>query len=56
MFRLPRETLVKTAIYNYMKELTEIFVNENYFLYDKSNFIKQIFVTEIKNYYYLWFY
>ena len=48
MFRLPRETLVKTAIYNYMKELTEIFVNENYFLYDKSNFIKQIFVTEIK--------
>ena len=48
MFRLPREALVKTAIYNYMKELTEIFVNENYFLYDKSNFIKQIFVTEIK--------
>ena len=25
------------------------FVNESYFLYDKSNLIKQIFVTEINN-------
>ena len=47
MFRLPRETLVKTAIYSYTKKLTVIFVNENFFLYDKSNLIKQTFVTEI---------
>ena len=47
MFRLPREMLVKTAIYSYIKKLTVIFVNENFFLYDKSNLIKQTFVTEI---------
>ena len=24
------------------------FINESYFLYDKSNFIKETFITEIK--------
>ena len=41
IFKLPQETLVKTAINNYNKNLT---IN---FLYDKSNFIKETSVTEI---------
>ena len=48
IFKLPQETLLKTAINNYIKNLTVSFVNESYFLYDKSNFVKQLFVTEIK--------
>ena len=47
IFKLPQETLVKTGINNYMKKLTVSFVNEIYFLYDKSNLIKQTFVTEM---------
>ena len=39
-FKLPQETLVKTAIDNYIKKLMVSFVNESYFLYDKSNVIK----------------
>ena len=46
MFKLPQQTLVKTAINSYIKKLTIAFVNESYFLYDKSNFIKQTFVTK----------
>ena len=42
IFKLPQETLVKTAINNYNKDLT---IN---FLYDKSNFIKETSITEIK--------
>ena len=41
--------LVKTAIDNYTKKLTVSFVNESYFLYDKSNIIEQTFITEINN-------
>ena len=47
IFKFPQETLVKTGINNYMKKLTVSFVNEIYFLYDKSNLIKQTFVTEM---------
>ena len=34
IFKLPQETLVKTAIDNYIKKLTVNFINESYFLYD----------------------
>ena len=47
IFKLPQETLVKTAIDNYIKKLTVSFVNESCLLYDKSNVIEQIFITEI---------
>ena len=39
--------LVKTAIDNYIKKLTINFISESYFLYDKSNFIKETFMMEI---------
>ena len=45
--KLPQETLFKTGIENYIKKLTVSFVNETYFLYDKSKLIKQTLVTEI---------
>ena len=40
IFKISQETLVKTAIDNYIKKLTVSFVNESYFLYDKSNIIE----------------
>ena len=40
IFKISQETLVKTAIDNYIKKLTFSFVNESYFLYDKSNIIE----------------
>ena len=46
-FKLSQERLVKTAINNCIKKLTFGFLNESYFLYDKSNLIKQTFVTKI---------
>ena len=42
IFKLPKETPVKTAIYNYIKKAIK-----SYFLYGKSNLIKQTFVTEV---------
>ena len=36
IFKLPQETLIKTAINIYIKNLIVSFVNENYFLYYKS--------------------
>ena len=33
-------------IENYIKKLTVSFVNESYFLYDKSNMIEQTFITK----------
>ena len=47
IFKILQEKLVKTAIDSYMKKLTVNFINQSYFLYDKSNFIKETFVTEI---------
>ena len=47
IFNIPQENLVKRAIENYIKKLTVSFVNESYFLYDKSNMIEEIFITEI---------
>ena len=47
VFKLPEENLVKTVIENYIKKVTVGFINESYFLYDKSNVIEQTFVTEI---------
>ena len=47
IFNIPQENLVKRAIENYIKKLTVSFVNESYFLYDKSNMIEETFITEI---------
>ena len=47
IFKLPQETLVKTAVDNYIKKLAISFANESCFLYDKSNMIEQTFITEI---------
>ena len=47
IFNTPQENLVKRAIENYIKKLTVSFVNESYFLYDKSNMIEETFITEI---------
>ena len=47
IFNIPQENLVKRAIENYIKKLTVSFVNERYFLYDKSNMIEETFITEI---------
>ena len=47
IFKLSQETLVKTAIDNYIKNLTISFANQSYFLYDKSNMMEQTFITEI---------
>ena len=47
IFNIPQENLVKRAIENYIKKLTVSFVNESYFLYDKSNIIEETFITEI---------
>ena len=47
VFKLPQEALVKIAIGNYIKKLTVDFVNESYFLHDKSNLIKETFITEL---------
>ena len=47
IFKVPQEKLVKRAIDCYIKKLTVNFMNESYFLYDKSNFIKETFITEI---------
>ena len=46
-FKLPEELLVKTAIHTYTKKLTASFVNESYFLYDRSNLTEPTFITEI---------
>ena len=47
IFKIPQEKLVKTAIDSYIKKLTVNFIYESYFLYDKSNLIKETFITEI---------
>ena len=47
IFNIPQENLVKRVIENYIKKLTVSFVNESYFLYDKSNMIEETFITEI---------
>ena len=47
IFKIPQENLVKTVIENYIKTLTVSFVNESYFLNDKSNDIEQTFITEL---------
>ena len=47
IFKFPQEILVKTTIDKRIEKLTVSFVNESYFLYDKSNVIAQTFITEI---------
>ena len=47
IFKVPQEKLVKTAIDSYIKKLTVDFINGSYFLYNKSNFIKETFIPEI---------
>ena len=47
IFKLPQETLIKTAIDNYIKKLSVNFINRSYFLYYKKNFIKERFIPEL---------
>ena len=47
IFKLPREKSVKTALRNYWEKLTTNFVNESYLLYDKSELIKETYITEL---------
>ena len=47
IFKLAQEMLVKTAIDNYIKKLTINFINQSYFVYDKSNFTKETLIMEI---------
>ena len=47
IFKLPREKSVKTALRNYLEKLTTNFVNESYLLYDKSDLIKETYITEL---------
>ena len=47
IFKLPREKSVKTALRNYWEKLTTNFVNESYLLYDKSDLIKETYITEL---------
>ena len=47
IFKLSQETLFKTAIENWIKRLTVNFINKSYFLYDKSNLIKETLITDI---------
>ena len=51
IFKVPQEKLVKTAIDSYIKKITVNFINESYFLSNKSNFIKETFITEINKKY-----
>ena len=48
IFKLPQEKLVETALRNYREKLTTNFVNESYFLYDKSELIKETYITKLK--------
>ena len=48
-FPVPVFLVLYIAIDNYIKKLTVNFINESYFLYDKSNFIKETFITELNN-------
>ena len=45
IFKLPQEKLVETALRNYREKLTTNFVNESYFLYDKSDLVKEAYIT-----------
>ena len=47
IFKLPQERLDKTALENYIRQLTVNMINESYFLYAKSNLIKETFITEL---------
>ena len=48
-FPVPVFLVLYIAIDNYIKKLTVNFINKSYFLYEKSNFIKETFITELNN-------
>lgn len=45
--KLPQQTFVAFALENYQQKLLKDFIEENYFLYNKSNLIKKLFITEL---------
>ena len=46
--KLPQQIFVVFALKNYRKKLLNDFIEENYFLYDKSNLIKKIIYNRAK--------
>ena len=45
--RLPQQLFVEFTLANYRKKLLSDFTEETYFLYNKSNLIKESFITEV---------
>ena len=43
----PQEKAIKEAIENYKNKLTVNYINESYFLYEKSDLIKETFITAL---------
>ena len=43
----PQENPIRVAIENYKNKLSVNYINESYFLYDKSDLIKEIYITEL---------
>ena len=48
IFKLSQEKLVETALRNYREKLPTNFVNESYFLSDKSELIKETYIRKLK--------
>ena len=47
--RVHQQTVVEFALANYRKKLLTEFTEQSYFLYDKSNLIKESFITNLNN-------
>ena len=45
--RLPWQTFVESVLENYRKKLVNDFTEKSFFLFDKSNLIKELFIIEI---------
>ena len=43
----PQENPIRVAIENYKNKLSVNYINESYFLYDKSDLIKETYITEL---------
>ena len=43
----PQEKPIRVAIENYKNESSVNYINESYFLYDKNDFIKETYITEL---------
>ena len=47
--RVHQQAVVEFALANYRKKLLTDFTEQSYFLYDKSNLIKESFITNLNN-------